>query len=44
MGLDHIREVLVGRRSSRLVLLVSDLGVPDVVSVVELAGPNLLCG
>ena len=44
MGLDHIREHLSGRRSSRLVLVVSDLEVPDFVSVVELTGPNLLRG
>ena len=44
IGLDHIRELLFGRRSSRLVLVVSDL-VSDlevlVVSAVELTGPNL---
>ena len=44
IGLDHIRELLFGRRSSRLVLVVSDL-VSDlellVVSSVELTGPNL---
>ena len=47
MGLDHIKELLSGRRSSRLVLVVSDL-VSDivfglkvlVVSVVGLTGPN----
>ena len=42
MSLDHIRELLSGRRFSWLVLVVSDLEVPDVVSVVELTGPNLL--
>ena len=44
MGLDHIKELLSGRRSSRLVLVVSDL-VSDlevlVVSAVGLTGPNL---
>ena len=44
VGLDHIRDLLFGRRSSRLVLVVSDL-VSDlevmVVSAVELTGPNL---
>ena len=44
MGLDHIKELLSGRRSSRLVLVVSDL-VSDldvlVVSAVGLIGPNL---
>ena len=51
MGLDHIKELLSGRRSSRLVLVVSDLVsdvVPDLemsdVSVVELTGPSLPCG
>ena len=44
MSLDHIRELLSGRRFSRLVLVVSDLEVPDVVSVVELTGPNLRRG
>ena len=47
MGLDHIKEPLSGRLSSRLVLVVSDL-VSDlevlVVSSVGLAGPNLLLG
>ena len=47
IGLDHIRELLFGRRSSRLVLVVSDL-VSDlevlVVSAVELTGPNLRLG
>ena len=47
MGLDHIRELLFGRRSSRLVLVVSDL-VSDlevlVVSAVELTGPSLRLG
>ena len=44
MGLDHIKELLSGRLSSRLVLVVSDL-VSDlvvlVVSAVGLTGPNL---
>ena len=44
MGLDHIREFLSGRRFSRLVLVVSDLEVPDVVSVFELTGPNIRHG
>ena len=44
MVLDLIRQLLSGRRSSRLVLVVSDLEVPDVMSVVELTGPNLRCG
>ena len=47
MGLEHIRELLFGRRSSRLVLVVSDL-VSDlevlVVSAVSLTGPNLRLG
>ena len=47
MCLDHFRELLFGRRFSRLVLLVSDL-VSDlevlVVSAVELIGPNLRLG
>ena len=47
MGLDHIRELLFGRRSSRLVLIVSDL-VSDLellfVSAVGLTGPNLRLG
>ena len=47
MGLDHIKELLSGRRSSRLVLAVSDL-VSDlevlVVSAVGLIGPNLRLG
>ena len=47
MGLDHIQEPLSGRRSSRLVLIVSDL-VSDlkvlVVSAVGLTGPNLRLG
>ena len=55
MGLDHISEVLFGRCSSPLELVVSDL-VSDlvsdivsglevlVVSVVELTGPNLRRG
>ena len=41
MGLDYIRGLLCGRRSSRLVLDVSDLEVTDVLSTVELTGPNL---
>ena len=47
MSLDHIKELLSGRCSSRLVLvvsdLVSDLEVP-VVSAVGLIGPNLRRG
>ena len=47
MGLDHIKEFLSVRRSSRLLLvvfdLVSDLEVPDV-SVVELTFRNLRLG
>ena len=43
MGIDHIRELLLGRRFSCLVLVVSDLEVPEV-SVVELIVPRLLCG
>ena len=43
MCLDNIKELLSGRRSSSLVLVVSDLEVPEV-SVIELIGPNLLCG
>ena len=55
MGLDHVKELLSGRLSSRLVLvvsnlisdlvsdLVSDLEVP-FVSVVVLTGPNLRRG
>ena len=47
MGLDHIKELLSGCRSSRLVLFVSDL-VSDlevlVVSEVGLTGPNLRLG
>ena len=43
MGFDHIKELLSGRLSSRMVLVVSDLDVPDV-SVVELTGPNLRRG
>ena len=43
MGLDHIKELLSGRRSSRLVLVVADL-VCDlevlVVSAVGLTGPT----
>ena len=44
MGLDHIRELMSGRRSSRLVLFVSDLEVNDIVSVVEFTGSHLLRG
>ena len=47
MGLNHIKELLFGRRSSRLVLVVSDL-VSDlevlVASAVGLIGPNLRLG
>ena len=47
MGLDHIRELLFGRRSSRLVLVVSDL-VSDlevlVVFAVGLTGSSLRLG
>ena len=47
MGLDHIKELLSGRRSSRLVPVVSDL-VSDLevleVSAVGLTGPNLRLG
>ena len=47
MRLDHIKKLLSGRRSSRLVLVVSDL-VSDlevlVVSAVGLTGPNLRLG
>ena len=43
MGLDQFKELLSGRRSSRLVLVVSDLEVL-VVSVVGLTGPNLRLG
>ena len=47
MGLDHINEPLLGRLSSRLVLvvsdLVSDLDVP-AVSSIGLTGPILLLG
>ena len=47
MGLDHINELLSGRRSSRLVLVFSDF-VSDleglVVSAVGLTGPNLRLG
>ena len=47
MGLDHIKELLSGRRSSRLVLFLSDF-VSDlellVVSAVGLTGPNLHLG
>ena len=47
MGLNHIKELLFGRRSSRLVLVVSDL-VSDlevlVVAAVGLTGPILLIG
>ena len=41
MGLNQIREFLPGLRSSLLALVVSDLEVPEVVSTVELTGPNL---
>ena len=44
MGLDHIRELLSGSRSSLLVLVVSDSEMHDVVSTVELIGPNLRRG
>ena len=44
MGLENISKLLYGRRSSRLVLVVSDLEVPDVVSVVKLTGHSLLSG
>ena len=47
MGLDHIKELLCGCGSSRLVLVVSNL-VSDlevlVVSAVGLTGPNLRLG
>ena len=47
MGLDHIKQLLSWRRSSRLVLVVSDL-VADlevlVVSAVGLTCPNLRLG
>ena len=47
IGLDQIRELLLGRRSSRLVLVVSDL-LSDlevlVISAVELTGPSLRLG
>ena len=47
MGLDHTIELLSGHRSSRLVLVVSDL-VSDlevlVVSAVGLTGTNLRLG
>ena len=47
MGIDHIKELLSGHRSSRLVLVVSDL-VSDfevlVVSAVGFTGPNLRLG
>ena len=47
VGLDHIKELLSMRRSSRLVLVVFDL-VSDlevlVVSAVGLTGPNLRQG
>ena len=44
MVLDHIRELLSGRRSSLLGLVVSDLEVPEVVSSVKLTGPSLRRG
>ena len=55
MGLDHIKQILSGRRSSRLVLVVSEL-VSDLVSdlvsglevlvvfVVGLTGPYMRFG
>ena len=47
MDLDHIKELLSGRRSSRLVLVVSDF-VSDlevlVISAVGLIGPSLRLG
>ena len=47
MGFDHIRELLFEHRSSRLVLVVSDL-VSDlevlVVPAVGLTGPSLRLG
>ena len=47
MGLDHIKVILSGRHSSRLVLIVSDF-VSDrevlVVSAVGLTGPDLRLG
>ena len=47
MGLDHINELLPGRLSSRLVLVVSDL-VSDLdvlaVSSIGLTGPLHLLG
>ena len=47
MGPDHNRELLFGRRSSRLVLVVSDLASDLevlVVSAVGLTGTNLRLG
>ena len=47
MGLDHIRELPFGRRSSRQVLVVSDLVSyleVLIVSAVELTGPSLRPG
>ena len=43
MGLDHIKEYLPGRRSSGMVLAVSEFEVPDV-SVVKFIRPSLLYG
>ena len=47
MDLDNIKELLFGRRSSRLVLVISDL-VSDlqllVISAFGLTGPNLRPG
>ena len=47
MGLDHIKELMFARHSSRLVLVVSDL-VSDleglIVYAVGLTGPNLCQG
>ena len=47
MGLDYLEELLSGRRSSRLVLVVSDL-VSNlevlIVSAVGLTGPSLRLG
>ena len=41
MSLDNIKKFPSGRRSSRLVLVVSDLELPYFVSAFELTGPNL---
>ena len=47
MGLDHIKELLSGRRSSRLILVASDI-VFDlellVFYAIGLTGPNLRLG